>query len=338
MQQYPPAWLRRAGKQLTQEQRYGIKLMLNQGFNQIEIAEHIGVHQSTISREVRRNRGKRGYRYKQAHALALDRRKGKIKPPIDGSTWAFIETLIRNDYSPEQIHGWMKENLAVSVSHEWIYQYILQDKQTGGDLYTHLRCKRKRKKRYGSNDRRGQIKNRVSIDARPSIVETRSRIGDWEADTLIGKRHKQAIVSLTERKSGLALLYKVKQRTKEETEKAMKRLLGPLKDRVHTITSDNGKEFANHETIAKDLECGFYFAHAYSSWERGTNENTNGLIRQYFPKDRDFRTITDDEIIHTMQRLNNRPRKRLGFKTPNQVFFGKNQQVACLPNRQALTT
>ena len=218
--------------------------------------------------------------------------------------------------------------MAVSVSHEWIYQYILQDKQSGGDLYTHLRCRKKRKKRYGANDRRGRIKNRVSIDDRPAVVEARSRIGDWELDTIVGKRHKQAIVSLTERKSGLALLYRVDRRTKEETEKAIKQLLRPVKDKVHTITSDNGKDFANHEAIAKDLECGFYFAHAYSSWERGTNENTNGLVRQYFPKNRDFRIIIEEEMIFVMERLNNRPRKRLGFKTPNQVFFEEELTVA----------
>ncbi|MFQ6608970.1 MAG: IS30 family transposase, partial [Fidelibacterota bacterium] len=149
-----------------------------------------------------------------------------------------------------------------------------------------------------------------------------------EADTIIGKAHKQAIVSLTERKSGLALIYKVDRRTKEKTEEAMRRLLGSISDQVHTITSDNGKEFGNHETVAKGLECDFYFAHAYSSWERGTNENTNGLIRQYFPKNRDFRTITDKELIHAMKRLNNRPRKRLGYKTPNEVFFGESHTVA----------
>ncbi|MCH7764333.1 MAG: IS30 family transposase [Candidatus Marinimicrobia bacterium] len=314
-------------KQLTQEQRYGIKLMLNQGFNQIDIADHIGVHKSTISREIRRNHGKRGYRYKQAHALALDRRKGKTKSPIDRSTWALIEMLIRNDWSPAQIHGWMKENLIISVSHERIYIHIYQDKDKGGNLYTHLRGRKRYRKRNGSNDRRGQIKNRVSIDERPDVVEQRSRIGDWEADTIIGKAHKQAIVSLTERKSGLALIYKVERRTKEKTEEAIKQMLLTIREKVHTITSDNGKEFANHESIAKKLKCGFYFAHAYSSWERGTNENTNGLIRQYFPKNRDFRTITDEEIIHAMKRLNNRPRKRLGFKTPNQVFFGENQML-----------
>jgi len=315
-------------KQLTREQRYGINLMLKQGFDQTEIAKHNGVHKSTISREIRRNQGKRGYRFKQAHELALKRRTSKIKPFIDGGTWAFIETLIEEEWSPQQISGWMKKTLGLSISHEWIYQYILQDKNAGGTLFTHLRCRKKRKKRYGSNDRRGNLKNRVSTDERPDVVEQRSRIGDWEADTIIGKAHKQAIVSLTERKSGLALIHKVDRRTKEKTEEAIKQLLNPIAYKVHTITSDNGKEFGNHEKIANELKCGFYFAHAYSSWERGTNENTNGLIRQYFPKNRDFRTITDEDIIHAMNKLNNRPRKRLGFNTPNQVFFGKELTVA----------
>ncbi len=314
--------------QLTLEQRYGIYSLLKTGHNQSEIAITIGVHKSTISREMKRNRGGRGYRYKQANTMAIDRRQGRVRARIDGSTWAFIERLIQKEWSPEQITSWMKKNMGMTASHEWIYQYILQDKNAGGRLFTHLRCKKKRKKRYGVNSRRGSIKNRVSIDERPDVVEERSRIGDWEVDTVIGKAHKQALVSLTERKSGLALFLKVDHRTKEKTEEAIKRLLCPIADRVHTITSDNGKEFANHKTIAKELKCDFYFAHAYSAWERGTNENTNGLIRQYFPKNRDFRTITDEEIIHAMKRLNNRPRKRLGFKTPNQVFFGESYNVA----------
>jgi len=314
--------------QLTLEQRYGIYTLLKIGLTQSKIAEEIGIHKSTISRELKRNRGGRGYRPKQAEAFAKERHQAKVRPRIDGSTWAYIEQLLYKEWSPEQISGWMKKNMAVTVSHEWIYQYVLKDKLAGGSLYLHLRCKKKRKKRYGSNDRRGNLKNRISIDERPAVVDTRNRLGDWEADTIIGKAHKQAIVSMTERKSGLALIYKVDRRTKGNTEKAMKRLLSPVSDQVYTITSDNGKEFANHEQIAKRLKCDFYFAHPYSSYERGTNENTNGLIRQYFPKNRDFRTITDKEIIHAMKRLNNRPRKRLGYKTPNEVFFGESFTVA----------
>ena len=303
--------------QLTLEKRYGIYTLLKTGHNQSKIAEVVGVHKSTINRELKRNRGGRGYRPKQANAFAEDRHRAKVCFRIDGNTWAFVERLICKEWSPEQISGWMKENMDIAVSHEWIYQYVLKDKLAGGSLYLHLRCKKKRKKRYGSNDRRGNLINRVSIDERPDIVDRRNRIGDWEADTIIGKAHKQAIVSLTERKSGLALVYKVDRRTKENTEVAIKRLLNSVSDKVHTITSDNGKEFGNHESIAEKLNCDFYFAHAYSSWERGTNENTNGLIRQYFPKNRDFRTITDKELIHAMKRLNNRPRKRFGYKTPN---------------------
>jgi len=314
--------------QLTLEQRYIIYSMLKIGLTQLKIAEVIGIHKSTISRELKRNLGGRGYRPKQANTFAEYRRQAKVRPRIDGSTWAYVEQLICKEWSPEQISGWMKKNMEISISHEWIYQYVLKDKLDGGSLYLHLRCKKKRKKRYGSYDRRGTLKNRVSIDERPDMVEERNRIGDWEADTIIGKAHKQAIVSLTERKSGLALIYKVDRRTKGNTEGAVRRLLRSISDQVHTITSDNGKEFARHEQIAKRLKCDFYFAHPYSSWERGTNENTNGLIRQYFPKNRDFRTITDKELIHAMKRLNNRPRKRLGYKTPNEVFFGESFNVA----------
>ena len=168
---------------------------------------------------------------------------------------------------------------------------------------------------------RGIISNRHSIEDRPAIVETCSRIGDWEADTIIGKNHRQAIVSLVERKTGFTLIRKVERKTAQAVSRAMTALLKPYRNKVHTVTSDNGREFAGHEEIAATLQADFYFAHPYSSWERGTNENTNGLIRQYFPKNRDFTTITQQEIDTAMWRLNNRPRKLLGYLTPNQVFF-----------------
>jgi len=307
---------------LTQAQRYGIYSLIKTGHTQAKIAEVIGVHKSTISRELQRNHGERGYRYQQAHRKANDRRKGKIPLRIDQGTWAMIETLIAEDWSPEQISCWLRLEMNISVSHEWIYQHILLDKQSGGHLYRHLRCRKKRKKRYGSNDRRGEIRNRVSIDERPAIVKAKERIGDWEVDTIIGKGHKQALVSVTERKSRFALIYKVERKTSDQVSKAINKLLIPIKQCVQTVTSDNGKEFADHEVIAKKLSADFYFAHPYSSFERGSNENTNGLFRQYFPKDRDFTTITNEEIIRAIKKLNNRPRKCLGFKTPNQVFFG----------------
>jgi IS30 family transposase len=314
-------------KQLTQEQRYQIYARLKAGHNQPEIANIVRVHKSTISRELRRNRGRRGYRPKQAHQFALSRRK-KARYRIGASTWVLIEAMIRQEWSPEQVSGWLRENFGVQISHEWIYQYILADKQVGGNLHRHLRCQKKRRKRYGSYDRRGKLKNRVSIDQRPAIVDKRQRLGDWEVDTIIGRGHRHAIVSLTERRSRLALLRKVERKTAQAVADAVIELLRSLPARAHTITADNGKEFGDHERIAKDLRTRVYFAHPYSSWERATNENMNGLVRQYFPKKRSFATISEEEIKFAMERLNNRPRKCLGFKSPNQVFFKCSSAVA----------
>jgi len=314
--------------QLTQEQRYQIYALMKAEHKQAEIAAIVGVDKSTISREVRRNRGLRGYRPQQAHQFALHRRQVKAQPRISPEHWRLIERLLREDWSPEQISLWLAEEGHLAVSHEWIYQHILQDKAQGGDLYRHLRCQKARKKRYGSYDRRGQLPNRVSIEQRPAIVERRTRLGDWELDTVIGKGRRQALVSLTERKSRLALFAKVPNKGAEDVKRAVLRLLAPLSDQVHTLTSDNGKEFAQHEAIADALDADFYFAHPYASWERGLNENTNGLIRQYFPKGCDFTTITQSDIQKAMDKLNNRPRKCLGMKTPNQVFFGINPPVA----------
>jgi len=314
--------------QLTQEQRYQIYALMKVGIRQTEIAKVIGVHKSTISRERRRNRGLRGYRPKQAQRLAKIRRAKAVTTRISSDTWILVESLLRDDWSPEQISGWLFRERQITVSHEWIYQFVLTDKRQRGDLHQHLRCKKQRRKRYGSPNYRGRLLNRVSIDQRPKIVETRSRIGDWEIDTIIGKGHKQALVSLTERKSRLTLLAKVQRKSAEAVSRSIRRLLGPLAAKVLTLTSDNGKEFARHQEMATALQANFYFAHPYSSWERGLNENTNGLIRQYFPKKHDFTTITEKDISMVMNKLNNRPRKCLAFKTPNQVFFGINPKVA----------
>lgn len=307
--------------QLTLEQRYQIYAFRKAGFNQSEIAAELGVAKSSISRELKRNKGQRGYRPRQAHSLAQTRRQSsfnatKIKP----KTWLKITSLIVKDFSPEQISGYLKASGQPSASHERIYQHIYRDKQQGGSLYIHLRLKKRRRKQYGKYDKRGQIPNRQSIDQRPEIVARRERIGDWEADTIIGKNHNQAIVSLVERKSLLTRLEKVTRKTDKAVKRATVRALKPLSERVHTITSDNGKEFAGHETIAAELNASFYFAHPYRSWERGTNENINGLVRQYFPKGTDFSKITQREVKAVEKRLNNRPRKTLGYRTPNQVF------------------
>lgn len=309
--------------QLTQEQRYQIYALKKAGHSQCCIADLLDVHKSTICRELRRNRGQRGYRPKQAQHLAQCRRQGKYRSRITLKTWRLIEAKLRLEWSPEQIAGWLRLTGRPTVSHERIYQFVLADKKDGGNLYKHLRCKKQRKKRYGTRERRGQLPDRVSIESRPSIVESRSRLGDWELDTIIGKGHKQAIVSLTERKARLTLIAKVERKTASQVSSAIIQLLGPYAQKVHTLTSDNGKEFAGHKSIAESLDADFYFAHPYASWERGTNENMNGLIRQYFPKQRDLRTVTEEEILMAMDRLNNRPRKCLGYRTPNEVFFSK---------------
>jgi IS30 family transposase len=298
------------------------------GLFQTEIAKVIGVHKSTICRERRRKRGHRGYRPKQAQHFAEIRRAKAVTTRISPDTWILVERLVQDDWSPEQISGWLSREFQMMVSHESIYQFILKNKRQGGNLYLHLRCKKQRRKRYGSTNYRGRIPDRISIDQRPAVVDTRSRVGDWELDTIIGKGHKQAIVSLTERKSRLTLIAKVKRKSAELVSQSVQRLLEPIAAKVFTLTSDNGKEFARHQEISTALQADFYFAHPYSSWERGLNENTNGLIRQYFPKKHDFTTITEKAISMVMNKLNNRPRKCLGFKTPNQVFFGIKPKVA----------
>lgn len=299
---------------LTREERYQIYALKKAGHKQHEIAKLLERSKSTISRELARNRGGRGYRPKQAQWLAEGRRAVNART-IDDATWQFAQDMLLEQWSPEQISG------QIAISPETLYQRVYADKRAGGLLWKNLRCQKKRRKRYGKAERRGTIPNRLSIEDRPAIVETRSRIGDWEADTVIGKNHKQAIVSIVERKSGFTLIRKVERKTALAVSQAMIGLLKPYQKKVHTITSDNGKEFAGHEEIASKLKADFYFAHPYASWERGTNENTNGLIRQYFPKNRDFTTITQQEIDMAMERLNNRPRKRLGYQTPSQVFF-----------------
>ena len=299
---------------LTREERYQIYALKKAGHRQSEIAIVLKRSAATISRELSRNTGGRGYRPKQAHFLATERRAINART-IDDATWAFAQAKLREDWSPEQISN------HAEISTETVYQRVYADKRAGGLLWQHLRCQKQRRKRYGKRDLRGIIPNRKSIEARPPIVDERSRIGDWEADTIIGKSHKQAIVSLVERKSGYTLIRKVERKTARAVRKAAVSLLKPHRDKVHTLTSDNGREFSEHEQIAMSLNADFFFAHPYASWERGTNENTNGLIRQYFPKSRDFTTITQQEINHAMKRLNNRPRKRLGFLTPAQVFF-----------------
>lgn len=307
--------------QLTLLQRYQIHAWFKAGLNQTEIAKEIGCHKSTISRELRRNRGKRDYYALLAHLLAAKRRRNSHKPRISKRTWRLIERYLRLDWSPQQIHGWLKRQRKLTVSPERIYQHIYADQRRGGTLYRHLRSQKKQRRRYRGYIRRGQIPNRVSIDERPKIVASKRRLGDWEADTIIGANHQGALLSFTERKSKLVRLIKLKDKCASTVCRTAIKLLASVRDRLHTITVDNGKEFCEHEALAAELSCKIYFAHPYASWERGVNENSNGLIRQYFPKKYDFAQITNRAVQRAEARLNNRPRKTLGYRTPNEVFF-----------------
>ena len=311
-------------KHLSQNERYQIFCLMKEGLNCTEIAKNLGRSTSTISREIVRNKGGRGYRPKQADRLAQERSVGsrnarRIEPDVLKAAF----DRIAEQLSPEQVAA------ELPISQETLYQHIYADKAAGGALWRNLRCQKKRKKRYASGvERRGQIVGRRPIHERPANVELRRTVGHWEGDTVIGAGHKQAIVTLVERKSGYAVLMKVNHKTSELVSSAVIKKLEPIRDRVKTITFDNGKEFAEHARIDEALGSKTYFADPFSSWQRGSNENFNRLLRQYIPKKRPLSTVTDEELKMIERRLNNRPRKRLGFKTPNQVFHESLNRVA----------
>jgi transposase, IS30 family len=313
--------------QLTREQRYQIYALMKAGHNQSQIAAIVGCHKSTIFRELRRNCGPHGYYPNQAQLLTRRRQRHSHGPRIPDQTWQQVELLLGQQWSPEQITGRLKLERQQTVSPERIYLYIYADKRRGGSLHCHLRSQKKQRKRYGGYIRRGQIPNRTSIEQRPPIVASKRRYGDWEADTIIGARHRGGILSVVERKSKLTRLRRLATKAAAEMKDQTIALLAPLAARVHTITVDNGKEFCEHELIASGLQARIYFAHPYVSWERGLNENTNGLVRQYFPKKYEFSRITDQDLQLVENLLNNRPRKTLGYRTPNEVFF-KQRSVA----------
>ena len=253
---------------------------------------------------------------------ALERRKHADKNVrFTQEIKANVIKYLKKDWSPEQISGWFKKHNMPSVSPETIYQFIIDDQKNGGDLYKYLRRgHKKRRKRLKSQDRRGQITNRVSIDERPAIVDEKDRVGDWEIDTIIGKNHKGAIVTCVERKTKFTCMKRVPNREAAVVAKALIDMLKPFISLIITITSDNGKEFSEHGKIAKELQTQFFFAHAYSSWERGLNENTNGLIRQYFPKKTNLIQVSDEQVAIVQEKLNGRPRKRLNFEKPKHLF------------------
>jgi len=309
-------------RRLTQEQRYTIESMISNGHHQKEIAQTIGVNASTVSRELRRDGMKKEsycYHRAQQHAQSQPWNGYQVDPQLLKE----VEQKLRvEQWSPEQISARFARDCIGSISHETIYRHLYQDKKQGGDLYLHLRhCAKKYRKRGSSREKRGRIKDQVMIDERPDVVEERSRIGDWEMDTVIGRPGGSVIVTMVERKTRYTLMALASNKEASEVGAAIFTAMRAHRDRVLTTTYDNGKEFAQHQLIAELLEAEAYFAHPYHSWERGLNENTNGLIRQYFKKGSSFDDVTPEELQMVEDKLNSRPRKCLDFQTPNEIVL-----------------
>ena len=312
-------------KQLTLSKRYHISTLIKEGYNQKDIATQIGVHPSTISREFKRFKNTQEQNY-NPELLQVEAKLKHMKKPkrscITKQIEKYIRKAIKEDWAPVQIAGTMKIDINKTVSHESIYKYIYNNKSNGGLLYKHLRHKNKKyHNRLNKYKKRCIIKDKVSIDKRAKIVEDKSRIGDWEIDTVIGANHKGVLVTIVDRKSKFVLIKSVPSKHADVVTQATIDLLYPLKLLTHTITSDNGTEFTYHKQIASSLNTKFYFCDPYSSWQRGLNEHTNGLIRQYIPKKSEFANISKEEIATIQNKLNHRPRKSLGFKTPFEVFM-----------------
>jgi IS30 family transposase len=319
--------MKRSHKHLTFIQRHQIKVLHKAGHSLSFIGEQIGVNKSTVSREIKRNARQWGsYDPVVAQQIANDRKErfARNRKFSIGMEKFIREKLESEQWSPEQIKGYCDKRNIAMVSHERIYQFIYQDKTEGGRLYKNLRTgKKKRRKRYGSGKQNYMIKNRVPIDLRPPEVDNKERFGDWEIDTIIGKNNKGAILTIVERKSAFLIMQKLNGKNANDLARATIRLLAPYKEKVHTITSDNGSEFAYHQQIAKKLNAQFFFAHPYSSWERGLNEYTNKLIRQYIPKKSSFDNINQQFINDINLKLNMRPRKKLMYDSPIKVYLSK---------------
>ncbi len=321
-------------KHLTVEQRYEIWAMMQQGLKQKDIALAIGKDKSVVSRELKRNCDNRNRKYKAdlAQRKYESRQKNKRKRiRFTEEVKQYVDECLAKDYSPEQIRGRAVVEGRECVSHERIYQYVWKNKKAGGDLHTHLRHKGRRyRKRGNAKDSRGIIKDRVDISQRPEIVDQKQRLGDLEIDTMIGQNHKGALLTINDRVSSYVMIEKLNGKDAKELALKVIERLSSYKKRIHTITSDNGKEFAEHKMISSELKVDFFFAKPYHSWERGANENTNGLIRQYFPKKTSFENLSDQDIKRVEDILNNRPRKKLNFLTPNEFLLRNlyNQKVA----------
>lgn len=320
---------------VTLDIRSQIYALKSTGTSLRKIATVVGRHASTISREIERNTGGRGYRYKQADAKAVERHANASRTPkkLTPELIAIIEGDLREEWSPDQIAGRLKEKNIATITHETIYQLVWKDKRSGGTLFKHLRHNGKKyNKRSSGKAGRGCIPNRVDIDERPAIVEQKARIGDWEGDTIIGVKHQGAIVSYVDRCSKFTVLKKVDRKTAELVTQATIEKLRQNMLPVLTITYDNGMEFADHGSIASALKTSCYFAKPYHSWERGLNEHTNGLVRQYLPKKTDFTQVSDQMVQLIAEKLNNRPRKSLNYHTPLEILTMHQNIAASAPH------
>lgn len=310
--------------QLTDDERYQIAAMRLHRNSLRAIARHLGRSPSTISREITRNAYPTDGRYRASKACSYAktrRSRARRGTTFRRDEWLLVRSLLRRKLSPEQISGALRRFGLLSISHETIYRYVWDDLSRGGTLHKHLRQARKqRRKRYGSNDSRGRLAGKRPITARPPGAENRSRTGHWEIDTVIGiDRH--CILTIVERKTGFVQIAKLKARTKEEVWNGLNRLIRRYPTRYKTITADNGCEFHGYRDIEAAHSLRFFFAKPYHSWERGTNENTNGLIRQYLPKRTSMKHLTQSRCDWIADQLNNRPRKRLEYCTPEEIFL-----------------
>jgi transposase, IS30 family len=311
--------------QLTSGERYMLAALRKQGFNQSQVAAALGRHRSTISRELCRNSCRLDGRYRVSKAQERTngrRSRSRRNLHFSDQDFARVDDLLRRQWSPAQVAGHLARLGQLTISHETIYRHIWRDQKAGGLLYTQLRGARKRRrKRYRSYDSRGKLAGKRLISQRPASVETRRQVGHWEIDTVMGTGSKDCIVSLVERKTGLLLIGKLEDRT---TESLNRRVIGIIKRHGRafaTITSDNGTEFHHYERIEERTKALFYFARPYHSWERGSNENANGLIRQYLPKGMSMAGLSQHQCNSIAQKLNRRPRKRLGFRTPLECYY-----------------
>jgi IS30 family transposase len=292
--------------------------MLQAKCTEKEICIAIGKDKPVLSRELKRNGGKRGYSPHLDREYANERKERfKVNRKFTLSIkQKVICELTQEQWSLEQIAGKAKRDGLPPVSTERIYQFIRQDKREGGLLWKHSGHKLKHRKRPVTG-KRVVIPDKVMIDRRPDVINNRERFGDWEVDTIMGPENKGAILTLTERQTGFLIMKKLTEgKNARALAKELYCLLLPYKKAVHSITSDNGTEFHEHQMIAKKLNTLFFFAHPYPSWERGLNEYTNGLIRQYIPKKQSFNNNNNEQIASFQKKINNRPRKKLNFDTP----------------------